>query len=89
MHSSFDVYHDIALLNPKNPDKVCSEIENAFNVQCMIVDANDFGVNILGRSKGIESLSDEFLISLVKDNPAGQSDELTPFIIIKNVADNS
>lgn len=89
MHSSFDVYHDIALLNPKNPDKVCSEIENAFNVQCMIVDANDFGVNILGRSKGIESLSDEFLISLVKDNPAGQSDELTPFILIKNVADNS
>lgn len=89
MHSSFDVYHDIALLNPKNPDKVCSEIENAFNVQCMIVDANDFGVNILGRSKGIASLSEEFLISLVKDNPAGQSDELTPFIIIKNVADNS
>ena len=89
MHSSFDVYHDIALLNPKNPDKVCSEIENAFNVQCMIVDANDFGVNILGKSKGIESLSDEFLISLVKDNPAGQSDELTPFILIKNVADNS
>ena len=89
MHSSFDVYHDIALLNPKNPGKVCSEIENAFQVQCMIVDANDFGVNILGRSKGIESLSDEFLISLVKDNPAGQSDELTPFILIKNVADNS
>lgn len=89
MHSSFDVYHDIALLNPKNPDKVCGEIENACNVQCMIVDANDFGVNILGRSKGIESLSDEFLISLVKDNPAGQSDELTPFILIKNVADNS
>lgn len=89
MHSSFDVYHDIALLNPKNPDKVCSEIENAFNVQCMIVDANDFGVNILGRSKGIESLSDEFLISLVKDNPAGQSDELTPFILVKNVASNS
>lgn len=89
MHSSFDVYHDIALLNPKNPSKVCSEIENAFQVKCMIVDANDFGVNILGKSKGIESLSDEFLISLVKDNPAGQSDELTPIILIKNVADNS
>ncbi|MBR0423283.1 MAG: F420-0--gamma-glutamyl ligase [Clostridia bacterium] len=89
MHSSFDVYHDIALLNPKNPDKVCAEIENAFQIQCMIVDANDFGVNILGKSKGIESLSDEFLISLVKDNPAGQSDELTPIILIKNVASNS
>lgn len=89
MHSSFEVYHDIALLNPKNPSKVCNEIENAFQVKCMIVDANDFGVNVLGKSKGIESLSNEFLISLVKDNPAGQSDELTPIILIKNVADIS
>ena len=89
MHSSYDVYHDIALLNPKNPDKVCGEIENAFQVKCMIVDANDFGVNILGKSKELESLSDEFLISLVKDNPAGQADELTPLILIKNVSDNS
>lgn len=89
MNSSFDVYHDIALLNPKNPKKVCNEIENAFGVNSMIVDANDFGVEILGKCDEINELSDDFLISLIKDNPAGQSDELTPFILIKNVANKS
>lgn len=89
MNSSFDVYHDIALLNPKNPKKVCNEIENAFGVNSMIVDANDFGVEILGKCDEIDKLSDDFLISLIKDNPAGQSDELTPFILIKNVANKS
>lgn len=89
MNSSFDVYHDIALLNPKNPKKVCNEIENAFGVNSMIVDANDFGVEILGKCDEIYKLSDDFLISLIKDNPAGQSDELTPFILIKNVANKS
>ena len=52
----------------------------------MIVDANDFGVEILGKSNGIKSLSNEFLSLLIKDNPAGQSNELTPFILIKKVA---
>lgn len=89
MHSSFDVYHDIALLNPKNPDRVCDEIQNAFGINSMIVDANDFGVEILGKCNEIESISNEFLISLIKDNPAGQSDELTPFILIKNVANKN
>lgn len=86
MHSSFDVYHDLALLNPKDPDKVCKEIEDAFKIKSMIVDANDFGVNILGKSPALSDLSQEFLSSLIKDNPAGQSDELTPLILIKNVA---
>ena len=52
----------------------------------MIVDANDFGVEILGKSNSLEGLSNEFLSLLIKDNPAGQSDELTPFILIKKVA---
>ena len=86
MNSSFELYHDIALLNPKNPEKVCNEIQSKLGINSMIVDANDFGVEILGKSKSLESLSDEFLSLLIKDNPAGQSDELTPFILIKKVA---
>ncbi len=86
MHSSFETYHDLALLNPKEPSKVCNEIQNAFGINSMIVDANDFGVNILGKCDAFESLSEEFLSSLIKDNPAGQSDELTPLILVKSVA---
>ena len=86
MNSSFDLYHDLALLNPKNPSKVCDEISDAFKINSMIVDANDFEVNILGKNYNLKTISDEFLKLLIKDNPAGQSDELTPLILIKNVA---
>lgn len=85
MNSSFDLYHDLALLNPKNPDKVCNELENNFNINSIIVDANDFNVEILGKNQNLNNISNQFLSSLIKDNPAGQSDELTPFILIKNV----
>lgn len=86
MNSSFDLYHDLALLNPREPEKVCNEIQNAFGINSMIVDANDFGVEILGKSDTLKDFSDEFLSSLIRDNPAGQSDELTPIILIKDVA---
>ena len=89
MNSSFDLYHNLALLNPKNPDKVCDEIENKFKIKSMIVDANDFGVEILGKTHKLNNFSDDFLCSLIKDNPAGQSDELTPLVLIKNVAKNA
>ena len=46
--------------------------------------ANDFDVNILGKNDKLNAESEIFLKSLIKDNPAGQSDELTPFILIKN-----
>ena len=65
---------------------MCNEIQNAFAVNSIIVDANDFGVNLLGRCDELQSLSDDFLSSLIIDNPAGQSDELTPLILIKSVA---
>ena len=86
MNSSFDLYHDLALLDPKNPSKVCNEISDAFRINSMIVDANDFEVNVLGKNDNLKTISDEFLKLLIKDNPAGQSDELTPLILIKNVA---
>lgn len=86
-NSSFELYHNIALLNPKDADKVCNEIYNQFKVDSMIVDANDLSVKILGKSYSLIDVSDEKLQELIKDNPAGQSDELTPIIIIKLIKD--
>lgn len=48
----------------------------------MIVDANDFGREILGKSRDIH-LSDNILKELIKDNPAGQENELTPLVLIR------
>jgi hypothetical protein len=81
--SSFELYSDIALLIPINSNKVCDEIYEKCGVKAMIVDANDFGVNILGKTKKLEDYTPDYLASLIADNPAGQSDERTPFILIK------
>ena len=81
--SAFELYHNIALLNPIAPDKVCNEIYNKFKISNMIVDANDLEVTILGKSYSLINIKNENLIEMIKDNPAGQSDELTPIIIIK------
>lgn len=85
MGSSFDVYHDIALLNPREPKKVCNEICDKLNVKCMIVDANDLSVEIFGKSDSLKDVNNEHLINIIRDNPAGQSDELTPFIILRKL----
>lgn len=85
MGSSFDVYHDIALLNPREPKKVCNEICDKLNVKCMIVDANDLSVELFGKSDSLQGIDNEHLINIIRDNPAGQSDELTPFIILRKL----
>ena len=48
----------------------------------MIVDANDLGQEILGTSYDLEN-NEEKLKKLIRDNPAGQNRELTPFILIR------
>lgn len=81
--SAFALYRDIALLNPVMPSKVCNEIESQCGVSCMVVDANDLNVEILGKSDSLSEVSDEELSSIIKDNPAGQADERTPFILLR------
>ena len=78
--SSFEVYHTMAILNPIEPDKVCEELYNELNIACAIVDANDYGQELLG-SYGLED-KNRFL-AMIKDNPAGQDDELTPLVLIR------
>ena len=55
-----------------------SENINAYE----IVDANDLGQEILGKSSDIE-LTDEELKELIKDNPSGKGKELTHIILIR------
>ncbi len=78
----FSDYEDFGIRIPENPTGVCNEIFDKTGVKCMIVDANDLDVEILGKSNNI-SLSEETLKKIIKDNPAGQSKTLTPFILIR------
>ena len=51
-------------------------------VRAMIVDANDFTRDILGKGDNV-TLTDEQLCEIIRDNPAGQDDQCTPFILIR------
>lgn len=78
----FAEYGEFGIRIPENPSGVCDEVHRKLGVDMMIVDANDLNIEILGRSSGLP-YSDDELKALIADNPAGQSRELTPFILIR------
>lgn len=78
----FEEYGEYGIRIPAEPDRVCDEVEAETGVQMMIVDANDLNVEILGHASSID-LGEDTLKALIADNPAGQSRELTPFILIR------
>lgn len=47
-------YRDIGIQMPENPTGVCNEIKEKLGINVMIVDANDLGQEILGKSDDIE-----------------------------------
>ena len=75
-------YNTYVSKGPINADEVAEKIAAKINAKVTIVDANDFGVNILGASKGIDN---KLIAKIIKDNPLGQSDEQTPVGIIREV----
>ena len=70
-----------AKLPPKNPNKVAKILKEIFNKEFFIIDANDLGMEVLGRSS--DKYSDEFFKALFKDNPLGQTNEQTPVAIVR------
>lgn len=80
-HYTLPPYNEYAKLAPKDPDQVASRLKERFGRHFVIVDANDFGVEILGKSD--PHLDNELLKQIFKDNPLGQSTQQTPIAIIR------
>lgn len=74
-------YNKYAKLGPKDPDKVAAKLKTDTGYEVVIIDANDLGVNILGRSD--KNFSTETLAAIFKDNPLGQASEQTPVCIVR------
>lgn len=75
-------FNEYASLSPKNPRAYAKQVEDSLGqqVEVIIVDANDLGVNILGaRDASQEQLGKE----LTQDNPMGQGTEGTPLMICR------
>lgn len=76
-------YNEYASLGPAQPNKVARAIKEKFKADAVIVDANDLGVVILGKSD--RKLPDAFLCALFRDNPLGQTNEQTPLAIVRKI----
>lgn len=77
-------YNEYAKLGPAKPNKVAEEIEKKTGHKTVIIDANDLGVVVLGKSD--RTISDDFCKKVFKDNPLGQSKEQTPICIVRKAA---
>ncbi len=74
-------YNEYAKLGPKNPDEEAKKISVGLGVPVVIIDANDLGVNVLGRSSNTISIT--WAEAVFKDNPLGQASQQTPSAIVR------
>jgi len=74
-------YNHYAKLAPKDPDEVAKKLKEHLGCGVVIIDANDIGVEVLGRSG--EEISVEFCKQVFADNPLGQSSQSTPIAVVR------
>ena len=82
--SSFQRYHDLALINNTNAQELCDDLEKKTGIPVVLMDANDIDQNQLGKGSHFP-LTDDQIQDALKDNPSGQGGELTPLILIRPV----
>ena len=75
-------YTEYVALPPKNPEKICNDIETKLNLPATIIDGNNINVEIISMSKNIP-VDKKTTREILLDNPMGQDDELTPFILVR------
>ncbi len=76
-------YNEYAKLGPKNPNRVARDLRKKFGYDFVIIDANDLGVAVLGKSNN--RIADEFCKNVFRDNPLGQSNQQTPIAIVRRI----
>jgi hypothetical protein len=75
-------YAHSAKLAPKDPSGVAKRLKAQLGCETVILDANYRGAFSLGKST--RSITESFIGKLFRDNPMGQSDEMTPFCIVRS-----
>lgn len=82
--SPVEPYTSCVILGPRGPDSVAEDIMKKTGVDAAIMDINDIGGSwVIGKTPGFDPA---VLQEIMRDNPMGQGDELTPICIIKGLA---
>lgn len=76
-------FEEYIVLGPQNPEKLVKEIKEKTGAEVAIVDVNDaYRVDILAATEAVDfqNLTDYLL-----DNPFGNEDQQTPFVVLKKL----
>jgi len=74
-------YHQTVIKGPLHPEKEAQRISDSIGFPVAVMDINDIGgCWMIGGSR---DLAKQFMEKVMKDNPQGQSDELTPVCLIR------
>lgn len=74
-------YNHYAKMAPKDPDKVAKRLFEHTGCRVVIIDANDLGVEVLGKSS--KEIETDFAKAVFRDNPLDQSRQQTPLCIVR------
>ena len=78
-------YNECVIMGPKDPEKVAIRIKEATGCEAAVMDINDIGGSwALGYTENIDA---KLLEEIMRDNPLGQKDELTPIGIVRELSD--
>lgn len=76
-------YNETVIKGPLEPSKAAQEIADELGIRVAVMDINDIGgCWMIGASEGV---SKHFMERVMKDNPQGQGDELTPLCIVRRI----
>ena len=79
-------YADLGIRIPHHPDQLCDQVYRETGILSYIVDANALGVELLGKAAALPQGVD-WLTAVLRDNPAGQEGQCTPFLLIRPAGD--
>lgn len=76
-------YNNYAKMAPDKPDEAAAELSKHCGCDVIIIDANDIGTNVLGRSR--KDIPEAFGEQAFRDNPLDQCAQQTPIAIVRKV----
>jgi len=77
-------YTEWGVLPPPDPQGDCERVEKETGIPAVTADANYIDVQVLGASHGV-GLSKKIVREVLLDNPLGQGNKMTPFVIVRKV----
>jgi asparagine synthase (glutamine-hydrolysing) len=87
-HLNLPPYDTYAIKGPDDPDGAAEQLAAAFSrefgcsIDVAVIDANDLTAAVLGSSAGVDRPT---VLAAVADNPLGQTDEATPFALMREI----